>query len=95
VCATRRIGAGMIRFLLAVLLLQSPVAAFAERIQRKPPTATEAARLASDQAMSDGMLRVGDVIATDRGFFQFRGYAPDGSPDFSSIPNPFAAPHKR
>jgi hypothetical protein len=85
----------MIRFLLAVVLLQSPVAASAERIQRKPPSDIEAARLASDQAMSDGMLRVGDVIATDRGFFQFRGYAPDGSPDFSSIPNPFAAPHKR
>jgi hypothetical protein len=85
----------MIKFLLAFALLQSPVAAFAERIKRKPATDVEAARLASDQAMSDGMLRVGDVIATDRGFFQFGGYAPDGSPDFSSIPNPFAAPHKR
>jgi hypothetical protein len=84
-----------ITILLAFVLLQSPVAAFADRIKRKPPTDIEAARLASDQAMSDGMLRVGDVIATDRGFFQFRGYAPDGSPDFSSIPNPFAAPHKR
>ena len=76
-------------------LLQSVASASAERVKRKPPTNTEAARIASDQAMSDGMLRVGDVIATDRGFFQFRGYAPDGSPDFSSIPNPFAAPKKR
>jgi hypothetical protein len=84
-----------IAFMLGFALLQMPVMASAERIKRKPPTDTEAARLASDQAMSDGMLRVGDVIATDRGFFQFRGYAPDGSSDFSSIPNPFAAPHKR
>jgi hypothetical protein len=68
--------------------------AFVERIKRKPATDVEAARLASDQAMSDGVLRVGDVMATDRGFFQFRGYAPDGGSDFSTIPNPFAAPQK-
>jgi hypothetical protein len=38
--------------------------------------------------MSDGTLHVGDMIVTDRGFFQFRGLRPDGSSDFMSVPNP-------
>jgi hypothetical protein len=79
-----------ITLLIAFALLQSTVAASAERIKRKPPNETEAARLASDQAMSDGMLREGDVVATDRGFFQFRGLAPDGSSDFLAVPNPLS-----
>jgi hypothetical protein len=54
----------------------------------------EAARLVSDQAMSDGMLRKGDVIATDRGFFQFLGLAPDGSSDFLPVPNPLSRSKK-
>jgi hypothetical protein len=65
-------------------------AASAERIKRNPPTGIEAARIASDQAMSDGMLRTGDVVATDRGFFQFRGLAPNGNADFVPVPNPLA-----
>jgi hypothetical protein len=79
-----------ITLLIALALLQSTVAASAERIKRKPPNETESARIASDQAMSDGMLRQGDVVATDRGFFQFRGLAPDGSSDFVAVPNPLS-----
>jgi hypothetical protein len=79
----------MYRFavLIAVVLLL-PFAAFAERIKRRPPTETEAARIASDQAMSDGMLEIGDVVVTDRGFFQFLGLAPDGRSEFLAVPNP-------
>ena len=80
--------------LFALTLLQLVVSASAERIKRKPPTDTEAARLASDQAMSDGTLHVGDVIATDRGFFQFRGLRPDGSSDFTPVPNPLSSAKK-
>ena len=79
-----------ITLLIAFVLLQSALSASAERIKRKPPNETEAARIASDQAMSDGMLREGDVVATDRGFFQFRGQAPDGSSDFVAVPNPLS-----
>lgn len=76
--------------LLAFALVQSTFDASAERIKRKPATEIEAARIASDQAMSDGMLQIGDVIATDRGFFQFRGLAPDGSSEFLAVPNPLS-----
>jgi hypothetical protein len=69
-------------------LLQSASTASAERIKRNPPTEIEAARIASDQAISDGMLQIGDVVVTDRGFLQFRRLAPDGSPAFLAIPNP-------
>jgi hypothetical protein len=78
--------------LTAIVLLQSAFSASAERIKRKPPTDVEAARIASDQAMSDGILRKGDIVATDRGFFQFRGLAQDGSFDFVLVPNPLSAP---
>jgi hypothetical protein len=74
-----------------LVLLQFLASASAERIKRKPPTDIEAARLASDQAMSDGTLHVGDVIATDRGFFQFRGSRPDGSSDFTAVSNPLSS----
>src|SRR5713226_2091139 len=77
-----------ITLLIAFALLQFTLPASAERIKRKPPTEIEAARIASDQAMSDGMLQIGDVVVTDRGFFQFRGLAPDGSSEFLAIPNP-------
>ena len=79
-----------ITLLIMLALLQFTLPASAERIKRKPPTEIEAARIASDQAMSDGMLHKGDVVATDRGFFQFRGLAPDGSPDFLPVPNPLS-----
>jgi hypothetical protein len=40
-------------------------------------------------AMNDSLLQKGDIVATDRGFFVFRGLAPDGySNDFVPIPNP-------
>jgi hypothetical protein len=56
------------------------------RIKRKPPTAREAERLASDMAMNDSLLRKGDIVATDRGFFVYRGLAPDGmTPDFEPV----------
>jgi hypothetical protein len=39
--------------------------------------------------MNDSLLQRGDILATDRGFFVFRGLAPDGiSNDFAPIPNP-------
>jgi hypothetical protein len=77
-----------IAVLIAVVLLQPAFAACAERIKRKPPTEAEAARIASDQAISDGMLEIGDVVVTDRGFFQFLGLAPDGRSEFLAVPNP-------
>jgi hypothetical protein len=77
---------------MALALLQSLSGASAERIKHKPPTEIEAARIASDQAMNDGMLRQGDVVVTDRGFFQLRGFAPDGNPDFVAVPNPLGSP---
>jgi hypothetical protein len=80
--------------LFALALLQAVASASAERIKRKPPTDSEAARLASEQAMSDGTLHVGDMIATDRGFFQFRGFAPDGRSDFMPVPNPLSSAKK-
>jgi hypothetical protein len=65
------------------------------RIKRKPPTAAEAERIASDTAMNDSLLRKGDIVATDRGFFVFRGLAPDGySNDFVEVPNPIPSTKK-
>lgn len=83
-----------ISILIALALLNSASGASAERIKRKPPTEIEAARIASDQAMNDLTLHKGDVVATDRGFFQFRGLAPDGSFDFLPIPDPLSLPKK-
>jgi hypothetical protein len=83
-----------ITILIVFALLQSAFAASAERIKRKPPTEIEAARIASDQAINDGMLRKGDIVATDRGFFQFRGLTQDGSFDFLPVPNPLSSSKK-
>jgi hypothetical protein len=77
------------------VFLQSAASATAERIKRKPPTDYEAARVASEQAMADGTLQVGDLIATDRGFFQFRGFAADGSSEFVAVPNPLRSTDKQ
>ena len=41
------------------------------RIERKRPTTIEAERIGSDMAMNDGLLRKGDIVATDHGFFVF------------------------
>jgi hypothetical protein len=49
----------------------------------------EAQRIASDMAMNDSLLQKGDIVVTDRGFFMFRGLAPDGiTNDFVPMPNP-------
>ena len=79
-----------ITILTAVALLQAASTASAERIKRKPPTEAEAARIASDQAMSDN-LRKGDIVSTDRGFLQFRGFKQDGNPEFAPVPNPLSS----
>ena len=59
------------------------------RIRRPPPSQAEAERLASEMALNDSLLERGDIVVTDRGFFVFRGLAPDGSTgEFSQVPNP-------
>jgi hypothetical protein len=72
--------------------------AFAEdhgRIKRKPPTPAEVARIASDMAMNDSLLQQGDIVVTDRGFFLYRGLAPDGiTNDFVRVPNPLSSRQK-
>jgi len=79
---------------LAVVLVSSaiaaaPVSAETGRIQRKPPDAAEAERIASEIAMNDSSLKIGDIVVTDRGFFVFRGLASDGyTYEFSRVPNP-------
>jgi hypothetical protein len=82
----------LIKFLLIVSALSVALAASAQehgRIKRKPPSAIEAERIASEMAMNDGLLRKGDIVATDRGFFIFQGLAADGvSNDFAPISNP-------
>jgi hypothetical protein len=80
-----------ITFLIAVVLWQSISAVYAERIKRAPPDDAELARLASEQAMTDGYLRKGDIISTHRGFLQLRGIKEDGSYDFAPVPNPLSS----
>jgi hypothetical protein len=59
------------------------------------PTEVEADRIASDLAMDDSLLQKGDIVATDRGFFVFRGIAPDGiANDFAPVPNPLGVNKK-
>jgi hypothetical protein len=61
------------------------------RIKRKPPTSAEVERIASDTAMNDSLLRKGDIVVTDRGFFVFRGIAQDATTnEFARIPDPTA-----
>jgi hypothetical protein len=85
-------------FVVAITIIISGGAASAQdhgRIKRKPPTAIEAERIASDMAMSDSLLRKGDIVATDRGFFVFRGTAEDGvANDFAPVPNPLSSARK-
>jgi len=73
---------------LAVATAEPVLAEGHGRIQWKPSTPAQLARRASEDAMNDGILRMGDVISTDRGFLLFRGYAADGSPDFAPVRNP-------
>ena len=79
----------LIKFYVA-LLLMFPSAAAAERIKRPPPNETELARIAIDEAMNDGSLQVGDIIATGKGYVRFRGVKADGSYDFESVGNPWS-----
>lgn len=88
----------LVKLLLVVSALLAPVAASAQdrdRIKRKPPSAMEAERIASDMAMSDTLLRKGDIVATDHGFLRFQGLAPDGiANDFVAVPNPLSSTKK-
>lgn len=76
--------------ILVVAMLFALPGAMAERIKRKPPDEAERARLASEQVLNDGDLRTGDIISTDRGFFQIRGFNVDGSYDLAPVPNPLS-----
>ena len=80
-------------FLLFVLI--SSAAAHADergRVRRPPPSAAEADRIASEMAMNDGLLQIGDIVVTDRGFVVFRGLASDGYTfEFSPVANPVAS----
>jgi hypothetical protein len=84
--------------LLIIALLSSVVASGVGvagetgRIQRQPPDAAEAERIASEMALNDSLLQKGDIVVTDRGFFVFRGLAQDGyTYQFSPVPNPVPA----
>jgi hypothetical protein len=83
---------------LVALFLQPGCGAFAEdhgRIKKKSPTPVEAERIASDLAMNDGSLHKGDIVSTDRGFFLFRGLAPDGiTNDFVRVKDPLSSKEK-
>jgi hypothetical protein len=81
-----------IKFLIVISIATAGTSAFAQehgRIRRPPPTALEVDRMASDMAMNDSLLRKGDIVATDRGFFIFRGQGPDGiTNDFAPVSSP-------
>jgi len=86
------------KFLLPIALVSSVVAPDAAvasetgRIKRAPPDAAEIERIASETAMNDSLLRKGDIVATHRGFFVFRGLGPDGYTfEFSPVPGPVSA----
>ena len=81
----------LLRLILAMAFVGATVAAEEDspRIKRKPPSPAEAAQIASDVALSDSLLRKGDIVVTNRGFFIFRGIGADGiSNDFVPVPNP-------
>jgi hypothetical protein len=83
--------------LLVIVTLQPVFGASAEehgRIKKKPPTAVEAERIASETVRNDGSLQKGDIVATDRGFFMFRGLARDGVNEFVPVPNPLSSAKK-
>ena len=86
-------GMKLTKVLLLTLALQPIFGAFAEehgRIRKKPPTAAEAERIASEMVKNDSSLQRGDIVATDRGFFLFRGLAQDGiNNEFVPVPTPF------
>jgi hypothetical protein len=74
--------------LILVVFQTASGASALERIKKKP-TAAEADRAASDQAMTDSSLQKGDIVSTDRGFFVYRGVGADGyTNDFVPVANP-------
>ncbi|HEX3161247.1 MAG TPA: hypothetical protein VHQ92_01610 [Pseudolabrys sp.] len=45
--------------------------------------------------MADSILRIGDIVVTDRGFFMFRGFLAGGETgDFVPVPNPLSGAKK-
>ena len=61
------------------------------RVKTKHLTQAEADRIASETAMSDSILRNGDIVATDRGFVEFRGFLQDGTTAiFVPVANPLS-----
>ncbi len=58
------------------------------RVKWKRPTQAETDHMASESAITDIILRKGDIVVTDRGFFMFRGFLADGrTGDFIPVPN--------
>jgi hypothetical protein len=84
--------------LLVVCVLLLPVEVEAQehgRVKWKRPTQADVARTASELAMTDSILRYGDIVVTDRGFFMFRGFLADGmTGDFVPVPNPVSNARK-
>jgi hypothetical protein len=80
--------------LLVACVLLLPVEVEAQergRVKWKRLTQAEADRMASELAMADSILRSGDIVVTDRGFFMFRGFLADGATgDFVPVPNPMS-----
>jgi hypothetical protein len=65
------------------------------RVKWRRPTQAEADRKASESAMADSILRIGDIVVTDRGFFMFRGFLAGGETgDFVPVPNPLSGAKK-
>ena len=75
---------------LLFILAATLVSASAERIKRPPPDEAQLARIAVEDAMTDGSLQTGDIIVTTKGFVRFLGMKPDGSFDFAVVDDPLA-----
>ena len=84
----------LLGYLLVACLLLPPFEAEAQehgRVKWKRPTQAEADHMASESAISDSILRKGDIVVTERGFFMFRGFLADGTTgDFVPVPNPMS-----
>jgi hypothetical protein len=88
----------LLGYLLMACLPLPPSTADAQehgRVKWKRPTQAEADRMASESAITDSILRKGDIAVTDRGFFMFRGFLADGmTGDFVPVPNPMSKPQE-
>jgi hypothetical protein len=74
---------------MTILAATAAAAENSPRIKRRPPTSAEAEQIASDAALNDSLFRKGDIVATNRGFFLFRGIGTDGiTNDFAPVPKP-------